>query len=256
MIILILIIILCLIFFITEKYTELDESNNIDYKVIHLKNSCDKKYKNILLNEQKLGKKINIFDGIYGKNVDINNLSVFDPKIKLNYKFKNKSELGCYLSHLMVYKNASKSNKKFTVLFEDDIDIVSNNLHKEILKIINDADDNFDLIYLGNLYESKSIKIKENIYKKNNLIPLYGCHAMLINNKNANKIFSYLSNINDTVDKHLETLINQNKINAYVIYPSLVNQNNEFESTSRPYHEIIRRQLVQIIVNAYNSIFS
>lgn len=254
LLVLFIFIFLCLVFFISEKYTDINDSQHIDYQVIHLKNSCEKKYNNILLNQEKLGKKINIFNGIYGKNVDTNNLALFDSNIKLNYKFRNKSELGCYLSHLMVYKNASKSNKKFTVLFEDDLDIVPNNLHQEILKIINNIDDNFDLIYLGNLYESKSTKVKGNIYRKNNFIPLYGCHAMLINNKNAGKIFSYLSNINDTVDKHLETLITQNKINAYVIYPSLVNQNNEFESTSRPYYEIIRRQIVQFIVNLYNNI--
>jgi hypothetical protein len=49
--------------------------------------------------------------------------------------------------------------------------------------------------------------------------------------------------------------MNENKINNYVIYPSLVNQNNNFESTLRPYYEIIRRQIVQEMINIYNKLF-
>ena len=46
-------------------------------------------------------------------------------------------------------------NKKYTVIFEDDFKIVTKKLN-----------DNFDIIFLGNLYESKSEKIIDNIYKK------------------------------------------------------------------------------------------
>jgi len=256
MIILILFIILFFLIFITnEKYSEIDESQYIDYKVIHLKDSCKKKMQNIKNNEKKIGKKINIFDAVNGKNINITTLNTIDPDIKLNYKFKTKAELGCYLSHLMLYKNAINSIKKYTVIFEDDFEIVSDDLNKKILEITKNLDDKFDLVYLGNLYDSKSKKVKNNIYKKSNTIPLYGCHAMLLNNKNAKKIYDYLKNINDTVDKNLEKLMNENKINNYVIYPSLVNQNNNFESTLRPYYEIIRRQIVQEIINIYNKLF-
>ena len=54
---------------------------------------------------KKLNKKINIFDAVIGKNININKLDEYDKNIKLNYKFKTKTELGCYLSHLMLIKN-------------------------------------------------------------------------------------------------------------------------------------------------------
>jgi GR25 family glycosyltransferase involved in LPS biosynthesis len=155
----------------------------------------------------------------------------------------------------MLYKNAINSKKKYTVIFEDDFEIVTDDLNKKILEITKNLDDNFDLVYLGNLYESRSTKVKNDIYKKSTIIPLLGFHAILLNNKNAKKIYDYLKNINDTVDKNLEKLINENKINNYVIYPSLVNQNNNFESTLRPYYEIIRRQIVQEMINIYNKLF-
>jgi glycosyl transferase family 25 len=236
-----------------EYFTELEESQYIDYNVIHLKNLKEKK-KNILNNEKKLNKKINIFDAIIGKNIDIDKLNVYDENIKLNYEFKTKSELGCYLSHLMLIKKAINSNKKYTVVFEDDFTILSNDLNKDILDITKKVNDDFDIIYLGNLYESKSEQVIDNIYKKSNIIPLVGFHGILINNKNAQKIFNYLVDINETVDTHIANLIDDNKINYYVIYPSLVNQNNNYESTLRPSYDILRRDITQQLIEFFNKL--
>lgn len=256
MIVLLIILLIIIYYFInnSEHFTEIEESQYIDYNVIHLKNSNNIKKKNIINNEKKLNKKINIFDAIIGKNIDINKLNIYDENIKLNFEFKTKSELGCYLSHLMVIKKAIKSNKKYTVVFEDDFTIVSKDLNKDILDITKKVNDDFDIIYLGNLYESKSEQVIDNIYKKSNIIPLVGFHGILINNKNAEKIFNYLVNINETVDTSLSNLIDDNKINYYVIYPSLVNQNNNFESTLRPSYDILRRDITQNIIELFNKL--
>ena len=244
----ILLLILIIIYLVTkrfENFNEIDNSNYIDYYVIHMKNSCNKKRENINKQIKKLGKKINIFNAIIGKNIDINKLDKYDKNIKLNYKFKSDGELGCYLSHLMLIKKAINSNKKYTVIFEDDFKIVTKNLNKKILDITRKVDDNFDIIYLGNLYESKSEKIVDNIYKKSDIISLYGTHAILINNKNAQKIYNKLLNINDSIDIVLDKLINNNKLNYYVIYPSLVIQDNNFNSSLRPSYQILKRYIIQ-----------
>lgn len=255
MIVLIIILLIIIYYFMNnnEHFTELEESQYIDYNVIHLKN-LQKKKKNILNNQKKLNKKINIFDAIIGKNIDIDKLNIYDKNIKLNYEFKTKSELGCYLSHLMLIKKAINSNKKYTVVFEDDFTILSKDLNKDILEITKKVNDDFDIIYLGNLYESKSEQVVDNIYKKSNIIPLVGFHGILINNKNAQKIFNYLVDINETVDTHLSNLIDDNKINYYVIYPSLVIQNNNYESTLRPSYDILRRDITQNIIEFFNKL--
>jgi GR25 family glycosyltransferase involved in LPS biosynthesis len=256
MIVLIIILLIIIYYFMNnnEHFTEIEESQYIDYNVIHLKNLNDKKKKNILNNEKKLNKKINIFDAIIGKNIDIDKLNIYDKNIKLNYEFKTKSELGCYLSHLMLIKKAINSNKKYTVIFEDDFTILSNDLNKDILEITKKVNDNFDIIYLGNLYESKSEQVIDNIYKKSNIIQLLGTHALLINNKNAQKIYKNLLNINKPIDNLMEQLINENKLNSYVIYPSLVIQNNNYESTLRPSYDILKRDIIQQIIKFFNKI--
>jgi glycosyl transferase family 25 len=254
MIILLLIVLIIIYLFNYEKFTEIDESGYIDYNVIHVKNSCNKKRENINKQMKKLGKKINIFDAINGKDIDIDNLDKFDKNIKLNYKFETNNELGCYLSHLMLIKKAINSDKKYTVIFEDDFNIVTKDLNKEILDITKKVDDNFDIIYLGNMYESKSEKIVDNIYKKHNIIRLLGTHALLINNKNALSIYKNILNINHAIDQVLEKLINENKLNVYVIYPSLVFQNAKFNSSLRPYYKIIARQVIVNIVQLFNKL--
>lgn len=256
MILLLLIIIFIIIIIKNyEHYNELNESKYIDYYVIHIDNLSNKKRKdNIKINEIKLGKKINIFNAINGKNIDKNKLDKYDKNIKLNCNFKKNGELGCYLSHFILIKNAIKSNKKYTVIFEDDFKILSNNLNKEIVDITKKVNNNFDLIYLGNLFESKSHKIVDNIYKKNKFIPIIGTHALLINNKNAKKIYNNLLNINDPIDIKLDKLINKNKLNYYIIYPSIVIQNNDFESSLRSSYYI--RNILQKLSNLLNKIYN
>ena len=252
MIILLLVILIIIYLLIKnyENFNEIYESTYIDYNVIHMKNSCNKKKENINKQMKKLNKQINIFNGIIGKN--INKLDEYDKNIKLNYKFKTKGELGCYLSHLMLIKKAINSNKKYTVILEDDFTIVTKDLNQKILDITKKLNDNFDIIYLGNLYESKSEKIVDNIYKKSDIIPLLGTHALLINNKNALFIYNNLLNINGPIDNLLEKLINENKLNYYVIYPSLVIQDNNFNSTLRPSYHMIKRYILQKIIRLFN----
>jgi hypothetical protein len=55
--------------------------------------------------EKLLGRKINFFDGIYGKNVDLNNLFVFDKNLTLNFLYK--ANFNSRLSKLTLKKTLS-----------------------------------------------------------------------------------------------------------------------------------------------------
>ena len=210
--------------------------NNISYNVIHMKNSNQNKYNNILNIEKQINQKINIFDAIVGKNVNLKNLNIFDEDIKFNFKYTFLGEVGCYLSHLLLIKQASADIiNDYTVIFEDDFKINDDDLNKEINKIINKTNGDFDMIYLGNLNNNHKIQIIDNIYTIDSLTPLWGTHALLINNKNANKILSNITNINQAIDNKYKSIIDDNSIKAYVIYPILVEQNtDDFKSEIRP----------------------
>lgn len=218
-----------------EDFNEYKDFNeNIDYFVIHIKNS-NNKYKNIKKNEILLKKKINLYDAIIGKNINLNNLSLIDKNITFNFNYNYSGEIGCYLSHLLLIKSLIKSNKKYTVIFEDDFTILDTQLDDKINKIINKLNSNFDIIYLGNLTNHHYEKIIDNIYTINKIDFLWGTHAYIINNKSAKKIYDSLLNIDVSIDNKLKNNINNNIIKGYVIFPILVDQNiNDFNSDIRP----------------------
>jgi GR25 family glycosyltransferase involved in LPS biosynthesis len=240
MINLILILILFIIY-VNVKKISIDlfsntQKNKIVYYVIHMKNSNENKYNNILNIEKQINQKINIFDAIIGKNVNLKNLKIFDENIKFNFNYSYIGEVGCYLSHLMLIKKASLDTiNDYTVIFEDDFKVKNNNLIDEINNIINKINGDFDMIYLGNLNNNYEKQIIDNIYTVDSYSPLWGTHALLINNKNANKILSNITNIDKAIDNKYKSIIDDKIIKAYVIYPTLVEQNtDDFKSEIRP----------------------
>jgi GR25 family glycosyltransferase involved in LPS biosynthesis len=201
-----------------------------------MKNSNENKYNNILNIEKQINQKINIFDAIVGKNVNLKNLKIFDKNIKFNFNYNYIGEVGCYLSHLLLIKQASNDTiNDYTVIFEDDFKVNNDNLNEEINNIINKTNGDFDMIYLGNLNNNHKKQIIDNIYSVDSVSPLWGTHALLINNKNANKILLNITNIDQAIDNKYKSIIDNNSIKAFVIYPTLVEQNtDDFKSEIRP----------------------
>ncbi len=236
----VLILILFIIYINVKKvYVDLFTNiklNKISYNVIHMKNSNENKYNNILNIEKQINQKINIFDAIVGKNVNLKNLKIFDKNINFNFNYNYIGEVGCYLSHLLLIKQASLDTvNNYTVIFEDDFKVNNDNLNEEINNIINKTNGDFDMIYLGNLNNNHKKQIIDNIYSVDSVSPLWGTHALLINNKNANKILLNITNIDQAIDNKYKSIIDNNSIKAFVIYPTLVEQNtDDFKSEIRP----------------------
>lgn len=229
-----------LLYGINEKF---DNETNINYNVIHLKNinnNNNSRYNNIKNNELKLNKKnnklkINFFDAINGSDIDLNNLSLYDSRINLNFKYNYIGEIGCYLSHMLLIKSFINSKNKYSVVFEDDLKILDDDLDDKIKKIIEKLNGNFDIIYLGNLNNNHGEQIINDIYTINKSEYLWGTHAYIVNNKSVEKIYNSLLNINIAIDNKLKYNIDNNILKGYVIYPILVSQNSsEFNSNIRP----------------------
>jgi len=223
MIIILLFLFLFLLFFIS--YENFNLENNISYCVIHMRKN-NKRYENIINNQNKLNRNIDIFDAVIGKDVNLDDFSKYDSNIKNNFNYTYIGEIGCYLSHLMILKKLIKNkNNGYTVVFEDDFIILDNNLHEKINNILNTITDDFDLIYLGNLNTNYKEKYKNNIYYIDANNYLWGTHAYIINNNNAEKIYNLILNMNKAIDNKYKELIDKKLLNAFTIYPILVDQN-------------------------------
>lgn len=238
--ILLIIIIIFFAFLKPKFYKELfEDSNNIDLYVITL--GKEERLENIKNQQKKINNKIQIFDAVYGLKLDVNDLknnNILSDENTLSKDYKRKmGEIGCYLSHLNIYKKIKEDNKNgYTIIFEDDFLIKSDDLindAKKAIDILNSKNINFDFLFLGNLKDNHGENIADNLYYLDKNINLYGTHGYIINNKNIDKIIDKLNIIKKPIDNSIEDLSYNMVFNTIVIYPNLVIQEGEFKSTIR-----------------------
>ena len=146
-----------------------------------------------------------------------------------------KREIGCYLSHLNIYKKIKKDNKKgYTIIFEDDFIVNSSNFKDDVKKAIdklNNKSIDFDFLYLGSNQINYGEYIIDYLYYVNPKQNLYGTHAYVINNKNIDKIIDKIKIIKHQIDIIIQDLSKNNIFNTVIMYPYTVIQNKSFKST-------------------------
>jgi len=220
--------------FLNEKF---EDSDILDMYVITL--GKEERLQNIKNQEDKINNKIEIFNGVNGLKLDINDLKEKNilanyNKLSENYNHKM-GEIGCYLSHLNIYKKIKENNKKgYTIIFEDDFLINSSNFIDDVKKAIKTLNNNnieFDFLFLGNLNDNHGTNISDNLYNIDNNTNLYGTHGYVINNKNIDKIIDKINKIESPIDNTIQDLSYNKVFNTIVIYPNLINQQNQLKST-------------------------
>lgn len=201
---------------------------NIDMYVISLRQN--ERLKNIKIQENKINRKIKIFDAIKGDLLDVNNLiknNILEETFSKG-PFYRKREVACYLSHFNIYNKIKVNNYDgYTIIFEDDFIIMIDNFMEKINKIINNImlkNINFDILFLGNLNNNYGTPIEDIIYTVNTENEFTGCHGYLINNKNIDKIIENTKYIDRPIDTKLFDLLKMNKLNILVLYPIIVDQ--------------------------------
>ena len=235
----ILLIIIIIIFgfvrpiFINELFTG---SDIFDMYVITL--GKKERMINIKNQETKIKNKINIFNGVNGLKLNINKLiknDILDKNHELSKNINHaKREIGCYLSHLNIYKKIKKDNKKgYTIIFEDDFIVNSSNFKDDVKKAISTLNNNnidFDFLYLGSNKINYGENIIDKLYYVNPKQNLYGTHAYVINNKNIDKIIDNIKIIKNPIDVIIQDLSKNNIFNTVIMYPYIVIQNKSFKS--------------------------
>lgn len=167
------------------------------------------------------------FPAVYGQSLKNTNKSIFNTFNKLSA-----GEIGCFLSHFIIYYIASEhvNENCYTLIFEDDVILNSNN----IVQKINDAIMyNLDMIYLGKCYEccTNLTTIKDDLYYGYNPVCF---HSYLIKNSFAREIVNYIgkqSVIDEPIDNFVARLIRKDRL--LVFHPSLFIQNVAWESNLR-----------------------
>jgi GR25 family glycosyltransferase involved in LPS biosynthesis len=208
----------------------------IDFYVITMKNP--ERMENIERQLEKLkeqGTPIHLesIDAVVGVDLDLNAL-IKQEILSTNYSTlreterHKKQEIGCYMSHLKTYQTIQQKQKSgYSVILEDDFDIDSEQFIQDIKKTIDylkKYDPNFDILYLGTIPGNHGTLLKDKLYKINKEQGLEGTHGMLLNNQKINHIIKQTKVIKKGIDVELTQLCHEDKLNAYVIYPPIVNQ--------------------------------
>jgi GR25 family glycosyltransferase involved in LPS biosynthesis len=206
--------------------------------------------------KKQFNKEITIFPGVYTRYVPINKQVEYITNLKnkmhfdetKGFRFKHSGEIGCYLSHYYVIETIMNNNKEtsmfdYSVIFEDDVTSDFNNLHdkiENIIKKINNQGIDFDIIFLGTRNGNKGQHIVDDIFYLDKNAECWGTHALLINNKNAEKIFNLGCSITGQIDIHYTNLAVNGKLTCLVISPIICDQSelpSNIQPTTIKFHE-------------------
>ena len=222
-----------------DEYTS-EPKEEIDFYVITMKNP--ERMKNIehqldKLRQQGTPIQLEIVDAVVGKELDLNQLikdNILSPKHTGNGEWDSRfrrGEIGCFMSHLNIYQQIQENKQSgYSIVFEDDFDIHSEHFIediKEILKKLRKQEIDFDILFLGTNTQNHGESVFENIHNIDKNSILFGTHALLLKNENIPRWIEHIKVVDKQIDVKLEELIHHEKLNSYVIYPHIVNQQFE-----------------------------
>jgi len=186
-----------------------------------------------------------LIKGVNGKELDKETI-----KNNTNLVFSYigpKSAIGIGMSHIKVWKEFLKTDAKYAIVFEDDVVFVPN-FKQKLDNIIKYIPIDYDILYLGCFGCNTKINmftylgsmvglININNQKVNKFVNkpaiALATHAYIISRTGAGKLIHYIeNNIFHHIDYQINTLIVNNKINAYSLNDRLVYQTSTDETQS------------------------
>jgi len=209
-----------------NDFNQINEINEI--YVINLKKRPERLKE--FNNNYKLNRDYKLIEAIDGNNINdidkiigdegkrsLDNYYIYNIKRRFHYELSSYGAIGCYLSHVNLWKEIIKNNYKNVIIFEDDVN-VSNIQYNYLIKRINLLPDDWDIYLLINpdyCYEKVKVENKRNLYKVKRFFLL---HAYIINMNACKKIIesNTLFPINQQIDHHLSELSLINKLNIYI----------------------------------------
>lgn len=185
--------------------------NNVDTQkipvfIISLLSSTERRSRMTKLLTEK-GINFTFFNAVDGREFNTKDLNEIRDKTSYFKKQRkrnlSKGEIGCALSHINLYKHIIDNDIEFALIFEDDIDILSESILNRILfteLLINNK--NWDLLQLGyyqkfnteyseTFVSFKKDQLIENVYMARPAIFCSSTFAYVIRKKAASILFEY-----------------------------------------------------------------
>jgi len=240
MIVFFIIIIFVLFLILYDDNSNIVYNNNfsIDKLELYLINLEERKDRfeitNNLLNNYNFMNIIR-YPAVIGKNVSKEELvKIVEPSalrsILDNYRTKHYElsygAVGCYLSHVNLWKKLEFNNLDYIIIFEDDAFPNFNFSYLQKI-IINYLPNDWDILLLGGKY-NRCKYINDYVRK---IYSFYETHAYIINKKGALKLLYKAFPLKKQIDSFLSDMTSNNYINIYGITKNKWTQNPQINNT-------------------------
>jgi GR25 family glycosyltransferase involved in LPS biosynthesis len=138
------------------------------------------------------------------------------------HKDMNKNSIGCFVSHVQVYKQLLRDpDADYYIIFEDDASPTQKYMLQHLLNIIKQND--WDIFLLGG-YIFTSSDCKNHHPPCINVKHFFGLQSYIISKQGAKKILQNIYPIDMQIDSKLSKLCQENKISIHSLRSALFNQ--------------------------------
>lgn len=238
--IVLLIFIICILLVTSLRYHHIEQFENIEKSmyqyVINLDRNAER-YQNFLSKyQQHMNGNINRFSAVDGSKLSYENLQmIVSPDVlegikRIDVTGKRESDkqltrgmIGCYMSHLELYKYALKNDNNIIMVFEDDA-YIDRDL-TEFLQNLNEFPIDWDILVLGYV---RIFTEKPYSYSWSRLYDFWGTQAYIINKYGMEKMLRNSYPIINQIDHMMSAFAKQDILKIYAYKSNLVPQNSKY----------------------------
>lgn len=209
--------------------------DNLKIYLLNMKQNMDRLYRflNAFNKSDLKDSYLERIEGINGKKINIRNfvdeksyfkiLKAEKKGYRLYHYELTRGAVGCYLSHLKIYRNVAEQDQEFAMIFEDDVKIIKPNLLHEINNVLSSIPSDWDILLLGCVCFVCGKFVT--YYDVNRYFLM---HGYLIKKSSAKKILHLLENelIKQQIDAKLSDMAEKGLIKIYCLRDKLAVQWN------------------------------
>ena len=186
----------------------------------------------IILNKENQERVDNVNSLIAEHNLNEYDLKIFDAIMAKNFPIKQNwgtlGMVGCYLSHLQIWKECIRNNDTEPVLImEDDFKVGSIGFRSVMKTILENVEEDWDFIMLGYYAEGNKIEVSKGLSISDDFS---GTHFYLMNPQNFKNKIHLFEKMTTQIDWQMKQLMGKGEVNIYLSKTNLVSQSG-FKTT-------------------------
>jgi glycosyl transferase, family 25 len=173
-------------------------------------------------------------------NITYERFEAIDGKTLDSHPHLKPGEVGCYMSHLNILKDAKQNNYQSILILEDDV-VFENNMLEKFYNGYKHIPDDWEIIYLGANHNQPPTRINEYVVECNHA---FTTSAMIIRGSALEKLLAESRDMTKQIDVVYADLQATKKLKAYAFHPWLMYQEDgysDIQGRDMSYTNLMRR---------------